>query len=104
MAIFIQRVSVADNGTQGNASSVLYGNLIYPSTSSDGRYVVLESDASNLVANDTNFSRNVFVYDRVNQSIELIPVPSEPGFGNIPGFNGTISADGRYVAFQNSFK
>jgi hypothetical protein len=33
----------------------------HPSISSDGRFVAFESEASNLVANDTNSSRDVFV-------------------------------------------
>jgi Tol biopolymer transport system component len=40
---------------QGNSDS------FRPSISADGRYVAFESDASDLVANDTNGVRDVFV-------------------------------------------
>jgi Tol biopolymer transport system component len=56
------RVSVATAGTQANGGS---GGA---SISADGRYVAFGSDASNLVAGDTNARSDVFVRDR------LVPV------------------------------
>jgi Tol biopolymer transport system component len=53
------RVSVASDGTQGNANSY------EPFISADGRYVAFCSDASNLVSGDTNGYVDVFVHDRV---------------------------------------
>jgi Tol biopolymer transport system component len=49
------RVSVATAGTQANQTSS------DPAISADGRYVTFFSDASNLVAGDTNGSSDVFV-------------------------------------------
>ncbi|MBI4844423.1 MAG: InlB B-repeat-containing protein, partial [Nitrospirae bacterium] len=49
-ALRITRVSVASSGAQGNINS------IRPSISGDGRYVAFQSDATNLVAGDTNES------------------------------------------------
>ena len=49
----IQRVSVDSSGVEGNDQST------FPSLSADGRYVAFESDASNLVAGDTNGIRDV---------------------------------------------
>jgi Tol biopolymer transport system component len=54
-----KRISVANNGTQGNQQSA-YGAVI----SYGGRYVAFESDANNLVSGDTNNSTDVFVNDR----------------------------------------
>ncbi|NLF49567.1 MAG: hypothetical protein GX577_00375, partial [Leptolinea sp.] len=51
------RVSVASDGTQGNNYS---SDL---SISADGRYVVFQSAASNLVSGDTNSADDVFVHD-----------------------------------------
>jgi hypothetical protein len=51
------RVSVATNGTEANAVS---GN---PNLNSSGRFVVFTSNASNLVANDTNATTDVFLRD-----------------------------------------
>jgi len=55
----ITRVSVASSGTQGNGDSSV------PAISADGRYVAFDSDASNLVAGDTNAKTDVFVRDRL---------------------------------------
>lgn len=50
-----QRVSVASDGSQANGSSYP------PSVSADGRWVTYYSDASDLVAGDTNGSTDVFL-------------------------------------------
>src|ERR671911_728150 len=50
-----ERVSVNSSEAQADNWSD------HPSISFDGRFVAFESEASNLVANDTNSSRDVFV-------------------------------------------
>lgn len=52
------RVSVDSTGVQSNSHS--FDSEI----SGNGRYVVFESYASNLVATDTNGVRDIFVHDR----------------------------------------
>ena len=54
----VTRVSVASDGTQANGAS---GR---PRISASGRYVAFWSEASNLVAGDTNGVRDVFLHDR----------------------------------------
>ena len=54
----ITRVSVDDLGVEGDGGS--FNTRI----SADGRYVVFDSDATNLVPGDTNGQRDVFVHDR----------------------------------------
>src|SRR3954462_11150292 len=51
------RMSVSSLGAQANGSS------FRPVISRDGRFIAFESDASNLVANDTNGTFDVFVRD-----------------------------------------
>ena len=51
-------MSVANDGTQGN------GDSNGPALSADGRYVVFESEATNLIEGDTNGTADVFVKDR----------------------------------------
>jgi len=92
------RVSVADNGAQGNDDSVT------PSISANGLYVTFTSVASNLVANDTNNDRDVFVRDLAAGTNELASVASDGTHGNFTsgGFGAgpaRISNDGRYVVF-----
>ena len=73
------------------------------SISSNGQFVAFYSDADNLVANDTNGYRDVFVRDLVGGTNILVSVNTN---GNASGdgisFDPAISADGRYVVFTSS--
>jgi hypothetical protein len=92
----IERVSVSNNGTQGNDGTW------YPSLSADGRYVAFASFASNLVPGDTNGTADTFVYDRDSDTIELVNRAADGTQGNAYSIGGLLSADGRYVAFRSS--
>ena len=58
-----ERVSVDSAGAQANQRSLQDG-LRGPTESADGRYTAFSSSATNLVANDTNGSIDIFVRDR----------------------------------------
>src|SRR5262249_49176707 len=65
-----QLVSVALDGGEGNQPSADNPNLSQIAVSADGRFVVFESEATNLVANDAtgtqqSFDRQLFVRDMV---------------------------------------
>jgi Ca2+-binding RTX toxin-like protein len=90
-----RRVSVDSNGTQGNHRS--YSGSI----SADGRYVAFGSYASNLVSGDTNNERDIFVYDTVTNTTRRVSIDSNGIQGNSSSYNPSISADGRYVAFDS---
>lgn len=90
------RVSVDSAGVQGN------NNSSNPAISADGRYVAFESFASNLVAGDTNGSRDVFVHDRQTGTTTRVSVDSSGNQGNSDSSDSVISGDGRYVAFRSS--
>lgn len=87
-----ERVSISSSGTQGNGNSA--GGAITP----DGRHVVIVSVATNLVAIGT-FGTHVFVRDRQMGTTELVSLSSGGTPGNNISTNGSISSDGRYVAF-----
>jgi len=91
------RVSVASAGTQADGTSDR------PVISSDGRYVVFRSIAANLVSGDTNGTWDVFVHDRQTGQTTRVNVASDGTQGDEDaGYYGTsISADGRYVAFES---
>ena len=89
------RVSVGSAGVQGNSGSG------QPSISADGRYVAFESDATNLVANDTNGVRDVFVRDRVAGTTSRMSL-TYAAQGDASSISPAISADGRYVAFTSN--
>ncbi|HEY0194647.1 MAG TPA: Ig-like domain-containing protein, partial [Kofleriaceae bacterium] len=89
----LARISVASDGTQANASSQR------AAISSNGRYVVYESLATNLVAGDTNGAMDVFRYDRTTGQTIRISVASDGGQGTGASSFARISDDGDTVAF-----
>jgi Tol biopolymer transport system component len=90
-----QRLSVSTTGTESN------GDSLAASISADGRFVAFYSNGSNLVAGDTNGTWDVFVYDRLNGSIELVSQPTGGGSGNGESYAPNISNDGRFVTFTS---
>ncbi len=92
----MERVSVADDGTEGNHASYV------PSISADGRFVAFYSNASNLVAGDTNALWDVFVVDRDLDTIERVSVGGDGTEANNGSYQPSISADGRFVTFYSN--
>ncbi|MGD2186587.1 MAG: hypothetical protein PVI71_10685, partial [Desulfobacterales bacterium] len=91
-----ERISSATGGAQAN------GDSFFPAISSDGRFVAFTSEASNLVAGDTNNKADVFVHDRQNDTTELIIGPAEFTSGsNIIIVAPNISPDGNFVGFRS---
>ncbi len=90
------RVSVATDGSQANSSSGT------PSISADGRFVAFESFASNLVSNDTNNLRDIFVHDRQTGQTKRVSISSSGSEGNDLSMYPKISADGRFIAFHST--
>jgi len=100
------RVSVSSSGTESNR------NCGSPSITGDGRLVVFHTDASNLVAGDTNGARDVFVHDRDpdgngvfdegNGTTERVSVTAGGAQANSGSFMPTITVDGRFVAFASA--
>ncbi len=77
-------ISTSENGDFANGNSVSRG------ISGDGRFILFESEASNLVPNDSNFSTDVFVYDTLDNKIirlsETADGISGSGDSILPGF------------------
>ena len=69
--------------------------------SANGRFVAFSSSANDLVADDTNSQEDVFVHDRQTGTIKRISVSNDGAQGDAESSNPSISADGRYVAFQS---
>lgn len=92
---FTSRVSVNSVGAEGDESST------DPSISSNGGYVAFESDATNLVAGDTNGFFDIFVHDRQTGATTRVSVDSAGTEGIGASFNPSISSDGEYVAFES---
>ena len=90
-----ERVSISSAGAQGNSDS------LHPAVSGDGLYVAFDSNATNLVSNDTNGWVDAFVRDRQTNTTERVSVSSTEVQGNNTSWYPAINGDGRYVAFQS---
>jgi len=91
-------VSVNASGVQGDSVSR------FSRISADGRYVAFESLASNLVPGDTNDEFDQFVVDRQTHAVtrvNVLPSGEQDRYGSAAATRPTISADGRYVAFNS---
>ena len=105
--------SVSSTGAVGDAASAgTYG----PSISNNGTLVAFESDATNLVADDTNAVTDAFVHDMVTgvttrvsvnaDGSQAIPSPLPDGVTDtttpvVAGAGPQISGDGTTVAFES---
>lgn len=86
-------VSVTSGGSVGDDSS------FEPAISANGRFIAFSSSASDLVANDTNGSDDIFVYDRETQTMERVSIDSSGNEGDDDSFAPAISDDGQVVVF-----
>jgi Tol biopolymer transport system component len=91
------RISVSSNGSQVPANTF---NLFYrPSISADGRFVAFECDAQ--LADVPTGGSDIFVRDVVAGTTTIVSVNSSGVQADSSSFSPSISADGRFVAFQS---
>jgi hypothetical protein len=90
------RVSVSTGGTEGN------GDSLDPAMSSNGRFVVFDSAASNLVSGDGNGVQDVFLHDLKGGTTERVSIDSTGKEGDDASRHPAVSMGGRYVAFVSS--
>jgi Tol biopolymer transport system component len=91
-----QLITWAEDGSPANASSGPQ------SISSDGRWVVFVSIASNLVAGDAGNQSDVFVHDRQTGRTTLVSMAPDGTSGNGMSTEASISADGRWIVFTST--
>ena len=82
------------SGTGGGNGSSMLGQV-----STNGQFVVFQSDASNLVPNDTNGVTDIFVRDLVAGTTTLVSASTNGGPANGASTDPVMTPDGRYVAF-----
>lgn len=92
----IALASVANDGTQGN------GHSVKPVIAGAGGHVVFRSQASNLVAGDTNKRWDIFVRDLSLGTTERVSVANDGSQANHDSFEAGISDDGRFVVFRSN--
>jgi len=90
---------------QGLTSTAGTMQSVYPDISADGRFIVYQSTAPDLVGNDLNNAEDVFVWDRTTNTNTLIsrstssPVSAS---ANAKSFGAKISRDGNTVSFSSN--
>ncbi|NJD07386.1 MAG: hypothetical protein FIA97_12940 [Methylococcaceae bacterium] len=90
-------ISAAADGTEGNAGSE------NSDVSDNGCRVVFESNASNLVGDDTNGRQDIFLRDRCAEppSLRRISKLTDGSQTSAQNFDPDITPDGRWVVYQN---
>lgn len=86
--------SVDTSGNAGTATD-------RPDVSKDGRYVVFESTATNLISGDTNGKKDIFVRDNSSGTTTRVSVSSGGTQATNDSTKPSISSDGRYVVFNS---
>ncbi len=92
----LERVSISSSGEPAN------GRCEEVAISTDGRFVVFVSEATNLVEDDTNGCRDVFIRDRLAGVTERVSVNDSGDEANNYSVMPSVSADGRFVAFGSA--
>jgi Tol biopolymer transport system component len=93
------RVSVSSAGRQGNDIS---GRFAPPAVARGGVRVAFDSEAKNLVPDDTNGASDVFVRDRKTGTTTRVSVSGSGGQARGDSFQPAISAAGTVVAFTST--
>lgn len=88
------RLSIAADGAEGD------GDSFTTKISADGRYLVFNSAATNLVAGDSNNAVDLFFYERFSGKLERI-LTADGQQMNGSSYPTDISADGRFVVFAS---
>lgn len=89
-------ISRGMGGEEGN------GESYYPAISGDGKSVAFESYSSNLVADDKNGTRDIFIWQSSTNKIERVSVSEDGKDANAESYEATVSGDGNFVAFTSA--
>ena len=92
----IDLIGVSSSGVQGNLGSA------DPSISANGRFVAFSSDATNLVAGDTNFASDIFLKDTVTGEVRRVSTDATGAQVTGISYGTALSADGQLVAFTST--
>jgi Tol biopolymer transport system component len=97
----IMLVSVGIDGEPADSDNDCYGAQ-RASISANGRYVVFDSDATNLVDMEFQGERQVYVRDLQNGVTMLVSLGYNGQMGDNCAKEASISADGRYIVYGSN--
>ncbi len=89
------RVNVSHAGKQ-------VGSCYSPDISRTGRFIIFQSQASDIVLGDKNGFTDIFLRDMDTGTVALVSVSSLGAQSNGSSSNATLSEDGRYIAFTSA--
>lgn len=92
----VERVNVGNGGVEASAETALQADI-----SDDGRYVVFQSRASGLVAQDTLGQAQIYLRDRVSATTTLLSAAPGGAAAASGAFDPRITGDGRYVLMRS---
>ncbi|MBL3811643.1 VCBS repeat-containing protein [Alteromonas macleodii] len=72
-----------------------------PYISSNGRFVVFNSTAADIVGLEGNGVSHIYLWDALTNKIELVSVASDGLEGDLNSSNSSVSDDGRFVVFES---
>jgi hypothetical protein len=107
--LFIRNISAGSNelisaheptlaSVSPNGPSMVSLHGVFPG----GWRILFSSEADNLVENDTNAFRDVFIHDRISGTNILVSAATNGLPADGLSFEPVLSADGRFVAFTSS--
>jgi hypothetical protein len=89
-------ISAAPSGEEGN------GDSFAPVIAADGSAVAFESYSSNLVEQDKNGVRDIFIWHAATNKIETVSIGEGGKEANAESYEPSISGDGNLVAFTST--
>ncbi len=102
--VFLYNVSSGETTLASRSSAAVIGNgaSSSPSLSADGNLVVFQSDATNLVDNDTNSATDIFLKNQSGDTTTRLSLDLGGTQGDAASSHAVISADGTKAAFVSS--
>jgi Tol biopolymer transport system component len=85
-----------------NASAGGNGDSLPSAISTNGQFMLFESDANDLVPGDSNGIGDIFIRDVLNGSTSLVSVGTNGSNANGSSRDAVMTPDGRYVAFVSA--
>ncbi len=101
--VFLRNLATADTklisrGRSGGGGS---GPSTGLALSTDGRFALFSSDADDLFEGDTNNATDIFLYDRIQDSLTVVS-QRDRAIGDADSTDAIMTPDGRFVLFQSS--
>ncbi len=91
------RITRGFDGSEPNGLSGPHGIDM----SADGRWLVFFSEAENLVAEDDNLYADIFLYDRISDTVRRISIGPGGEQGDRAALHPAITRDGRYISYYH---